>query len=178
MNVTTHMSRLLADFTLKHDPDERRGHENLVYQYAVTINFVSIVVLTLIFGWLTGRLSDTLIAGAAFTVLRVSSGGFHFKSLDLCAIVTAVIYAAIPFIPISLSYVPILNVASVVLVAFLAPTNLRNTAWTDSARAKLTFKIVAIAIVSVNFAIESPIIAGAFLAQALTLIPRREVKPL
>jgi accessory gene regulator B len=174
--TTMNLSRKFADFTLKWNTDEKRSHESLVYQYAVLINFVSILLLTLVAGLITGKFTETLTAGAAFMALRMVSGGFHFKSLDLCAIVTATIYAIIPFVPISNGALTWLNAAALIIVVILAPTNLRNTLWTGSKRARIVMKTAAIVVVASGFAFNSATITLAFTVQALLLIPAREVR--
>jgi accessory gene regulator B len=177
--LTITLSEKLAHWTRRQNPDEPRDFENLRYQYAVTINFVSIVCLSLIGGLITGRLADTMTAAAAFMVLRAFSGGFHFRSLDVCTVVTAVIFIAIPFVPAD-SFMYVLNAFSAALVALLAPTNLKNTFWTGNDTVKRVFKAIAVTIVLTNFYVMSPVIAVAFTVQALLLIPipRKEVRPL
>ncbi|UKS31124.1 accessory gene regulator B family protein [Paenibacillus sp. HWE-109] len=169
------LSHNFADFTLKWNTDEKRSRESLVTQYAVSINFISIAMLTVLAGLITGKLAETLIAGQAFMALRMVSGGFHLKSLDLCAVITATIYAIIPFISISPVAISWINAAALVIVILLAPTNLRNTFWTSSKRAKAVFKTVAIVITASGFVFDSGIVTLGFATQALLLIPRREV---
>ncbi|NOU98433.1 accessory gene regulator B family protein [Paenibacillus planticolens] len=173
--MTITLSRKFADFTLRWNPDEKRSYDSLVYQYAVMVNFLAIAALTLIIGLINGQLSATLTAGASFMALRVVSGGFHFKSLDLCAVVTATIYGVIPSVHVSADYIIWINAVSLVLVALLAPTNLRNTMWTSKAGAKMVFKAAAICVVLIGWALGSETVALALLAQALLLIPRKGV---
>ncbi|WP_010494994.1 accessory gene regulator B family protein [Paenibacillus elgii] len=181
--LTIVASEKLAYLTKEWNPAETRSFDVLRYQYAVTLNFVSYVGLAAIGGLLTGHFAETMLAAGSFTLLRVFSGGFHFRSLDVCAIVTAAIFVAIPLLvagPLA-GYTALLTATAAVLVATRAPTNLQNTQWvrgsdcTRLATVKRAYKAIAVAIVLTNFIVDSDVMALAFITQALLLLPRREV---
>lgn len=183
--LTIAASEKLAHMTKEWNPAETRSFDVLRYQYAVTLNFVSYVGLAAVGGLLTGHFAETMLAAGSFTLLRVFSGGFHFRSLDVCAIVTAAIFVVIPLLAAGsmTGYTTLLTSLTAGLIALRAPTNLQNTQWAHGAIERLvtvkrTYKAVAVAIVLTNFIVSSDVMALAFVVQALLLLPRKEVSVL
>lgn len=169
MNLTMALSERMARKTVEWNPSEARTHDALVYQYAVTLNLVSILGLSALTGIVIGKLPEVMTAAAGFMILRMFSGGFHFRSLDVCTLVTAAIFTVIPIIPISGEYVTGVTAAAFAIMAIKGPTNLRNP------KVKRVFRAVACVIVAANFFVGSAVLAAAFLVQALLLFPRKGV---
>lgn len=154
------------------DPEGPGSYDVLYYLARGLLNLIAVFAIALPIGVVTGELPATMAAIASFVLLRIVSGGFHFRNLDICAVATALLLAAVPHVAFWVKPVVLpVNVLSLALVAALAPTNLRNTIWTSKARP--AFKTIAIVIVSSNLIVHSPVVAFTFLIQALLLIPGR-----
>lgn len=161
-----------AQWIKENDPQGPVSYDVVLFALKVIINLFFAVVPCLIIGYAAGQFTETLIAVFSFVVLRFFSGGFHFKSLDLCAVVTVILLSSVPFLAGLGINTTILNVCSLVIVIILAPTNLKNTRWTETA--KPVFKLIAIICVLSNFILNSPIVAMSFIIQsALLIIGRR-----
>ncbi|WP_088832767.1 accessory gene regulator ArgB-like protein [Paenibacillus tyrfis] len=155
------------------DPEFPISREVLEYAALVTLNLGSVLFLSLIIGLISGKSIETLMGLSAFVILRMFSGGFHFKSLDVCAIISAILVTPIPHITMLLDERVVtmtINGVSLIVVALKAPTSLKNTRYTD--RIRPIFKAVSILIVSSNFFFQSPVLTLSFFTQALLLLPR------
>lgn len=152
------------------DPNNPFTHEFLFSTSKAMLNLIFCYAIVLAVGYLNGRLLETFLALQSFVTLRLFSGGFHFKSLDLCTIVSSALIIPIPFLAgiLDASVVMILNSVSLALVIIYAPTNLKSTVWTD--RAKPIFKAISICIVLYNFFENSAIFAISLALQALLLV--------
>lgn len=160
-----------AQWIKENDPDGPVSYDVILFALRVVINLFFAVVPCLIIGYSVGKFSDTLLAIYSFVSLRFFSGGFHFKSLDLCAVVTVILLSAVPFLAELNMNATFLNIFSLLLVAILAPTNLKNTRWTD--KAKPIFKVISIIIVASNFYVNSSVMAVSFTIQSILLIIKR-----
>jgi accessory gene regulator B len=150
----------------------QKSAEVTEYIYAIGINMVGVMLLTAFLGQLLGVAFQAVMAMMSFFVLRKFSGGFHFKSLTICLIVTVLLFTVIPFIRVSDFYIQLLNAASILLIVLFAPNNLKQV----PAIFKSPLKVISGIIVIANFFIIDSNIALAFFSQALLLIPTREVK--
>ncbi|EJW14470.1 accessory gene regulator ArgB-like protein [Paenibacillus alvei] len=151
------------------DPEGQTSVEVMEYGLGVYLNFFVTVILSCLGGWVTGEIINTLIAAAAFGILRYFSGGVHMKSLTACAIVSALIFTLIPHIELSASIVLILNTVAVGIFLICAP----NT-YEELARPLLSntvSKILAVIIVLFNFIIVSPVLALVFMVQGILILP-------
>ncbi|WP_443146979.1 accessory gene regulator ArgB-like protein [Paenibacillus sp. HWE-109] len=156
-----------AQWIKNNDPDGPVSYDVLLFALKVVINLFFAVFPCLIIGYFFGDFTETVTAIYAFIVLRFFSGGFHFKSLDLCAVVTVILLSSIPYIAKTGVNIYLMNFVSLVIVLFLAPSNLKNTRWTE--KAKPAFKIISILIVLSNFLLNSPVVAISFIMQSLLL---------
>lgn len=138
------------------------------YALGVYLNFFSVVVLSAVLGWLSGHFLETMIAMTGFGVLRICSGGFHLKSLTLCAVVSALLFWIIPLVVIPRDIVIYATITSAVLVSIFSPT-FRHYPKIKK-RKRLNFKLFSTILVLVNLFIVSAPLALTYLAQSLTLI--------
>lgn len=141
------------------------------YALGVYLNFLSVVIMSVVLGWITGHFGETMLAMIGFGVLRVLSGGAHLKSLTLCAVVSATLFGLIPLIDLSRTTTIYIAIISIVLVSIYSPTfrHLPNL----EGRKRLNFKIFSTILVIGNLALLSDSLALAYLGQCLTLIPIR-----
>ncbi|MFB7817380.1 accessory gene regulator B family protein [Paenibacillus chitinolyticus] len=154
------------------DPYGPVSFEVMKYALSVLINLLLVVGLCLLIGYIDGKFVETVVAVCSFVGLRMFSGGFHFKSLEVCVIASVALLTAVPVLsPYVLGHSVWLGGLSLLLVLLKAPTSISGTRLTE--RHKPLFKAISAVIVCTNFFIGSPVIAISFLLQSLLLIPRR-----
>jgi accessory gene regulator B len=93
-----------------------------------------------------------------------------------CILFTTALFTLLSFVQVNPVYVLVLNLVSLLIVLWLAPTGIeRQTRIPRQHWPKL--KIIAALLVAANFVIGSPVIAAGFAAQSVSLIiARKEVK--
>lgn len=157
-------------------PEHPASHAVLKFAIAVVLNIVFIIGLTLAVSLLTGRTGEAAQILVSFALLRQVSGGAHLKSGMACILFTTALFTLLSFVQVNPVYVLVLNLVSLLIVLWLAPTGIeRQTRIPRQHWPKL--KIIAALLVAANFVIGSPVIAAGFAAQSVSLIiARKEVK--
>ncbi|RJE90632.1 accessory regulator AgrB [Paenibacillus sp. 1011MAR3C5] len=135
---------------------------------AFLLNVIPIILITTVIGLVTGRLSEMWIALAAFGLLRQTSGGIHLGSSEMCIIVTTVGATLLSFSDFSLPVVHTMTAISVLIVLVFAPSRIEGRTLFPK-RYFRYLRVISTGIVSINFIVQSPIIAAAFLAQSIML---------
>lgn len=169
------MATRMAKGIKRRAPDHPASVAVLKHSLAILINTVSIFVISLGIGAMTGRLKEAVIVLISFALLRMASGGIHLKSGTWCVIVTTGGVTLLSHISFAAEWIKWVTAAALVLVAMLAPTDIHKQSRIPRKYYPL-LKMISVLVVSCNFLIASPTVAVSFLTQALTLIPRREVK--
>ncbi len=164
------LSRRIATSIKRADPDGPGSAEVLTYAIGIKLNWYSGLILTVFFGWILGDVINALLAFCSFVVLRRFSGGFHFRSLTACAIFSAAIFASIPLIHLGHDGALLLTAISAVIVLCVAP---RKSEDLNPSKLEPYLKWISLAVVLTNFVFQSPVIALAFAAQAVLLLPRK-----
>jgi len=155
-------------------PEETASTEVMKYALIGLLHNGIIVGTALAAGLILGKFFDILWICLSFMLLRLISGGYHFKSALACFVFSTVIFIGIPFIPVSDGLLPYLNSVSLVLCAVFAPSNIREHIRVPD-KYFIWFKIGSVLVVALNFTIDNPLITLSFLAQSMTLIHfRRE----
>jgi len=144
----------------------------IVYALKIVTNTLSIVVISLLVGLLTGELGRTLLLLIVFAVVRFLSGGYHLKSGWWCILVSSATMSIIPHIRMSEMWIYILTGIALVFFLLLAPANYDKYARIEARHLPL-LKLLSSAIVASNFLIGSDVLALAFMTQAL-LLPFKE----
>ncbi|XID91858.1 accessory gene regulator ArgB-like protein [Paenibacillaceae bacterium WGS1546] len=168
------ISRKLAVQIKEANPDHPASLEVLKYSLAMIINIVGTLVVSLTAAWLLGHFAETLVAMAAFALLRMISGGHHLNSSEYCLLVTAVAANLIPYITLSDPTLNIITILSMLLALLFAPSNIEHTTRIPPRFFPL-LKVVSIALIASNLLIKSDAIALALLIQTLLLIGKKEV---
>lgn len=154
------------------NPEETASIEVMKYAlFGILHNTVTLATAFLV-GLVLDQFFDTFIAAVSFMLLRLVSGGYHFKTPLSCLIFSASIFVIIPLIPTSEISLFLLNILSLLLVILLAPSNIREHIRIPEKYFPL-FKVISIVLVISSFFVNSPIITLAFFMQALTLITKR-----
>lgn len=169
------MATKMAEGIKKRSPEHPASVAVLKHSLAVLINTFSILFLNIGIGFVTGRLREVIIVLISFALLRMISGGVHLKSGTWCVTITTLGVTALAHINLLPEVVPWITVASLVIAAIFAPTDLRRQSRIP-VRYYPFLKLISVSMIACNFYLSSSAIAVSFLIQTLTLIPRREVE--
>jgi accessory gene regulator B len=156
-------------YWINHKNPESSSIAVLRYALIALINQAIIVCIVLIITLITGDLLKGLLGITVMPILRHYSGGMHFKSNQICNIVTAIIILLSIYFPISYWYNGfILNIISLVILMIYAPSGIKKSKLPKSKYPRL--KWISILIVGSNLLFNSPMIAILFFIQSLTTI--------
>ncbi|QOT01035.1 accessory gene regulator B family protein [Brevibacterium sp. JNUCC-42] len=151
--------------------DDKVNEEVMKFALIISLNTAIVVLISLIIGQLTGKVVETGITILSFSLLRIVSGGFHFKSANLCTVISISFAVILPHIPITSGMNYILLALSLLLVILYAPSNIEGHSRIPKENYSL-LKGVSVIIVLSNFLFLSPILSKAFFIQSITLINR------
>jgi accessory gene regulator B len=140
----------------------------------IFINTFSTIFFAMLIGLLTSKPLETVLALFAYALLRIFSGGYHFKSSAQCILVSAVTISVIPHVPLNSIWSSYLLISSFIIVSIFAPSNIKDVTRIPE-KYYFVFKIISIIIVSSNFFINSYILTLAFFLQSITLLSRKGV---
>ncbi|WP_027085184.1 accessory gene regulator ArgB-like protein [Cohnella panacarvi] len=149
-----------------------RGHVSQdVMKFALIGIFTNslTIILSLCIGLIDGKFQETCIALAAMAVIRMLAGGYHLPSPELCIVASTVAVTAVPFIPLSDSFIYIFAAVSAVVIWIYAPVDMKNKT-RISDRSFQIMKYSGIALVLSNLLVQSDILAVSWFIVALTLI--------
>jgi len=144
-------------------------HEHLKYAITVWLNMSGVVILCAIGGALLGTIRETFIALGAFVPLRIVSGGYHFKSIESCTLLSALLFLSIPYVPFFVDSLYI-SLIALMIVVWLAPRSTEKLRL--SSKYYPAMKAASILVICLNFFLDSYIVALSHLIQAglLTLV--------
>jgi|GEM_PF-228196 Membrane protein putatively involved in post-translational modification of the autoinducing quorum-sensing peptide len=148
----------------------------IYYALHVAGNTVSIIGLTLLIGWVTGALSETVLALLSFALIRTFSGGYHLKSGLFCIFASTAVMSAIPHIRLNELWMFAATAAAALLFLLFAPSNLDKYARIAPQYYPL-LKAVTTAAVAANFLIRSDVLAVVFLLQGASLLVKNKPEP-
>jgi len=165
------MSHGIARFIRSNHPNAA-SHDVLVFSATIILNTLVVTLAVLLAGLLFGRFWEAALLLFSYVLLRFFSGGMHLHTSKHCNIVSIAMFLILLFLPVTYWNIGfILNIAALLLVIVFAPTkdimhlNLLGPKYTPH------FKLASIAIVSLNFWLQLPILSLAFIAQGLSLTP-------
>ncbi|WP_309120007.1 accessory gene regulator B family protein [Paenibacillus sp.] len=146
--------------------------EVLTYALKIYMNGFAIVVVTLLIGLFAGKPIESVIALLSFSLLRAFSGGFHFKTMSGCFLISVGIFGTVLFIPspdVWIQYI-LLSVSILLAIGF-AP----NASFDPIAGNRLFpyMKWISVGMIASNFFVASWVITLCFFIQCLSLIPYR-----
>lgn len=165
----------LAAVIKKTAPDSKASAEVLQYGAVMLFNGSAVLVSVLLLCALAGQLLHGAIVLVAYALLRFCTGGFHFRSARVCYLYSTGVLTAIALVPLPAASSLYLTGASLVLVLLFAPANLERHTRIPQAY-YLHLKLIASLLVSLNFIIDSELLALTACVQAFTLIHRRRKK--
>jgi accessory gene regulator B len=165
------LSTNIAKFIRDHN-DQAASTEVLMFSLVIVLNALLVTITVLGVSALTGRLGSAAIFLASYVTLRFFSGGMHLPTSRWCNTISIGVFLVLLHLPAAYWNAGlILNVISLLLIVFYAPTkdimhlNLLGPKYT------IHFKLMSIFIVGINFWLQSPILSLAFIAQAVSLTP-------
>lgn len=141
-----------------------------VQRYAIetVISYTIINSISLSIGLMLGQALLVLIVIVGFSLLRLITGGRHFSSPTACIVTTIIGFNTVPILAHYI-HSPLLifaiTLGSLLLCIVFAPQGKRSII-----KQHHIIKLAGGAIIAVNFIVESPVLAIAFLLQTLTLV--------
>jgi accessory gene regulator B len=110
------ISRQVAKAIHNANPEETSSVERLTALLALQVVNFGVIIASLIIGAVTGQFWGTALSLATFVLLRIYTGGFHFRNLDKCFIVSTTVLSSIPHI--NVPHIP--TFVSTIAIAALA----------------------------------------------------------
>lgn len=159
LSAIVYLSNKAAQAIKNANPEQTSSVERLTALLALHINNFGIIIATLVIGLLTGKLLETAVGIAAFVTARLLSGGFHFRNLDVCFLVSTALLSVIPHIDLNMYVTIVISLLSIGLTAIFSKKR----------------KMALICILLLNILIVSPIIALAIFFQSVSLLPSRRM---
>lgn len=161
------LSRHIAKKIKEYDPEGPGSIAVLEYGIGIKMNLYFGILLTVIFGMLFSDLLHSVLALLSFMTIRKYSGGVHLP-ITICAIVTGLAASLIPLFNLSSSAILVTNIVSVSVMVIFSPNNYEDESHVEFGPWS---KFISVIIVSTNFLFESSILAIAFLAQSILVVP-------
>ncbi len=135
---------------------------------SVLLIFILAIICSVFFGTTWETLSSLVTLG----LLRYFSGGWHFRSLEICIVFTSMLAVVVPLLPDTNYYMLMLmNGFSLLSVLLYAPTG--DGQQLRSATQRKIFLWVAVTIVLINFFSLAQSVTTLIFCQSLTLLPIR-----
>ncbi|WP_164472774.1 accessory gene regulator ArgB-like protein [Cohnella candidum] len=151
------------------DPEKTASVEVMKFSLEAIMNTLVVIVLVGVAGLVTSTFAESMLAFGAFAFLRFFSGGLHMRKALHCSIVSTLLIASAPHIPLNESWMWGIGTLSAVLVLIYAPSNIEGQARIPS-KYFIYLKLISIAIVLSNFLIMNDTVCVVFAIQAATLI--------
>jgi len=165
------LSLKIANF-IRNNNDQAASMDVLMFSLAVVLNAILVTLMIVTASIITGKFVEAMILLGSFVILRFFSGGMHLPTSNWCNVISTALFVVLMHLPVTYWYAGlVLNAITLLLVVVFAPTkdimhlNLLGPKYTPH------FKLASIALVAVNFWIQSPLMAMAYFSQALTLLP-------
>lgn len=143
-----------------------------MFSLTIVLNTLFVTIVVLAVGAVTGRFVEAAVIFFGFVFLRFFSGGFHLPSSGLCNLFSILTFSLLMHLPVSYwNWGFIINALAFLLALIYAPTKDIMALNRLGPKYTIHLKIATLAIISINFWIQSPALALAFMAQTLTLTP-------
>ncbi|KAA9007463.1 hypothetical protein F4V43_02950 [Paenibacillus spiritus] len=152
------------------NPEETASIAILQYALTLIINTFFVFFLSNVIGFITGKLTETLILFIVICIFRFFSGGKHFKSAIACNLFSIALCTVLPHISsYTEHYIWFFNFFALVVMLLYAPNPDKNS----NLPLKLypIWKAIAVNIVLINFFLRSPTWGLAFFVQSLFVVP-------
>lgn len=149
-------------------PNHPAPIENLNHSLIITLNFITVIGLTLVGSLFTGQGKEVAILLTAFAVLRQFTGGLHLESSTWCAFATAGTATLLSLVTLDQLTTTVLTVIGLLCVMVFAPAGIEDQTIIPE-RYYPILKVVGMIIIASNFWIGSSFAAIAYFAQGVML---------
>ncbi|OXM14943.1 accessory gene regulator B family protein [Paenibacillus herberti] len=153
----------------KHTHPETANVNIMAYALGVYFNFFATLLLVVLVGWATNELIDTILVMILFNVIRFFSGGYHFKSLDVCVVISVILFSIVPQLSLSTIGITLLTLSSALIFLWRAPAYRTDTTRLNP-RFHPYFKVTAVLLALINLHFQSELYAWVLLLQAITML--------
>ncbi|WP_124115397.1 accessory gene regulator B family protein [Paenibacillus xylanexedens] len=143
-----------------------------ITRYSLKFIFTNVIPISLLLliGVFTGNLSNVFISVLSFSILRMTSGGYHSDYPELCLIYSSVLILSIAeFGGLIGGFEWICSGIAFILVTVYAPSNIENQTKILKKYFKY-LKYISMLTVLIGFLIQNPVVSLAMLAQSLLLV--------
>ncbi|MGG1659462.1 accessory gene regulator ArgB-like protein [Brevibacillus sp. NRS-1366] len=151
------------------NPEETASIEVMKFSLIMIISTLVTLTTSLFLAFLFGVLFETITVLFTFALLRFFSGGFHFKSAELCITATVLGSVILPLISKYTHFSWLLTIISILLLLLFSPRGKNQSRIFEKKHFPL-LKIISIVIVGANFLIGSELLALTFFIQSITLL--------
>ncbi|QWU14751.1 accessory gene regulator B [Paenibacillus sophorae] len=166
------LSYKIAKAIKKANPLETQSIEIMQYSLSIIINTLFIFLSSAILSLFFGTLLQTITVFFSLSLLRLCSGGVHFKTSRACNLFSIFLCVSIPILSNYLTEIIwICNLTSLVIMILFAPNPDVNSQIPK--RLYPYLKIASVILVLFSLCNNSPVIGLAFFIQSLTVIPLR-----
>lgn len=162
-------------FTFKNiNPEETASVPVMKFALTILLNYSISTFVSLTIGLLSGQFLNTVIAAASFMLIRIISGGFHFRSAELCLLTTISVISISPHIHHTENSMIALNMICFLIFSLFSPSNIKGYTRIPE-KYFPALKILSLLMIGVNFMFFSPTVTTILTIQAiLLLIPMKE----
>ncbi|MCI3926323.1 accessory gene regulator B family protein [Paenibacillus sp. TRM 82003] len=169
--MITKLSSNIADF-IRENHEQSASKDVLMFSIGIVLNSLLVILTVVGISALTGRFGAAVVFLIAYVGLRFVSGGVHLPTSTLCNAFSISIFLVLLHLPIAYWNVGFaLQGAAALLILLLAPTKDIMSLNRFGPKFTIHFKVVSFLVVCSNFWMQSPVVAAAFLLQAITLLP-------
>lgn len=135
----------------------------------ICTNIIPIGLLLLV-GLILNNYNNVLVSVISFSVLRMTSGGYHSKFPEICLLYSTMIIITVASFGSAFSgFEWIMSLISMILVVIYAPSNIENQTKILQKYFKL-LKYISVLTVLIGSLFQNPIVSASMLAQSLLLI--------
>jgi accessory gene regulator B len=169
--MITRLSTNIANF-IRQNHSQAASMDVLIFSLTVMLNATFVTAIILAVAAVTGRFLDAVILLASYLALRFFSGGMHLPTSRLCNVISVGLFIVLIHLPVAYWNTGLLlNSLAFIFVILFAPT--KDIMHLNRMGPKYTihFKIISMIIVASNFWLQSPVLALAFFAQAVSVTP-------
>ncbi|MWC27392.1 accessory gene regulator B family protein [Paenibacillus sp. MMS18-CY102] len=169
MKLSESISNKIVTSIKTNDPE---SSSVAVLKYALDnlINLAIYMLIVLIISIITGDFVTGLIAVVAFPLLRYFSGGLHFKSVNVCNIISSLLVLICIYNNIDFWYTGVvMNATALIILVITAPANVPRSNLKQHEYKYL--KMIVAVIVGLNFYFQMSVLSLVFFIQALTTLP-------
>lgn len=157
-------ARDIALFLKNKFPDEMPSAAIIEYVMKFIIQNVLPLVIIIFFSLIIDKFRETIIFLLGFVTLRVVTGGFHFRSREVCFISSVVFILIVLQIPTISNLNIYLNFISFVIIAIFAPQNVVSRVNKEK---HYIFKVLALILVVLSYFINDNIFSFSLFIQSL-----------